>query len=192
VLTILKFLVTAAVGVALGLGATYYSVARGFGYGAVRAGPWTAWPRSGSTDIDPYARAALSRTAEVPLGLAEGLAFRAERDSAGGLLDPRCLYRVSGPLPPARFWTLSVATKEGYVIANPAGRYGFTSAEILRRAGGDYTIAVAREVQPGNWLPLGATDRFVLVLRLYDSPVSATASAIAADTMPAIEQAGCL
>lgn len=188
----LKTLLTAAVGTALGLAATYYCVERGFGFGAVRAGPWTAWPRGGSPDADPYARASLARSGELPLGLAEGLTFFAASDSAGAPLSGACVYTVSGPVPPARFWTLGPATKDGALIANSAGRYGFTSAEILRAAGGGFSVTLSRAVQPGNWQPLGAADGFVLTLRLYDTPVSATAAALSAAAMPDITGSGCL
>jgi hypothetical protein len=38
---------------------------------------------------------------------------------------------------------------------------------------------------PGNWLPIGPVERFKLVLRLYDTPVT-TGSQIAGLTMPEI------
>ena len=190
-LNFLKTVVFAALGVALGLAATWASVERGLGFGAVRAGPWTAWPRSGSPEADPYARAVLSKTGEVPLGLGEGLTFTATTDSTGAALLGSCGYDFSGPVPPARYWTLTAATPDGRLIGNAANRYGFTSAEIVRQAGGTFSIAVARDVQPGNWLPLGNAETFQLVLRLYDTPVSATASALGAKTMPAIARTEC-
>ena len=190
-LNFLKALVCACAGVALGLAATFFSVESGFGFGAVKAGPWTAWPRSGAPEADPYARAALARSGELPLGLSVGLSFFARADSAGALLSGRCSYEISGVLPAARFWTLTAAGPRGYLVANSAGRYGFTSGEILRRAGGAFVITAAPTVQPGNWLPLGSPERFVLVLRLYDTPVSATASALSAVSLPVIRQTGC-
>ena len=191
VLNFLKALLSASLGAVLGLTATYYSVERGLGFGAVQAGPWTVWPRSGSPEADPYARATLARTGELPLGLAEGLTFIARGDSSGAPLSNDCIYQIAGQMPPARFWTLSTATRDGGLIANSAGRYGFTSAEILRAAGGAFSITVSRGVQPGNWLPLGSADGFLLVLRFYDTPVSATASALNAAIMPLITKNGC-
>ena len=96
--TFIKALVTAAVGIGLGLFGTWLAVERGYGFGAVTAGAWTAWPKSGSNDADPYARAVIARTAEIPLGLAEGLMFVARGDDTGAPFDPACgtLPRLEG------------------------------------------------------------------------------------------------
>lgn len=190
-LNFFKTVVFAALGVVLGLAATWASVERGFGFGAVTAGVWTSWPKAGSPDVDPYARAALSRSGELPLGLAEGLSFIAAGDGSGAPLRGNCVYQLAGPMPAARYWTLSATTLDGYVLGNAANRYGFTSAEIVRRAGGAFTLEIARDVQPGNWLPLGSADAFLLVLRLYDTPVSATASALKAGSLPTIRRVDC-
>ena len=187
----LKTLAVACLGLTLGLVLTHFSVNRGLGFGAVRAGPWTAWPRAGSLEIDPYGHAALSRTGEAPLGLSEGLSFIATTDSAGRPLDGGCVYSLAGKVPPARYWTVSAVTPEGRLIDNAARRYGFTSSEILRRAGGAFAITLARDTQPGNWLPTGEATVLSLVLRVYDSPVSATASTLTAQGLPSIERAAC-
>lgn len=178
-------------GTLLGLGATWGAVWKGFGFGAVAAGPWTAWPRAGSREADPYARAALSRTGEVPLDLTEGLTFFARADSAGADLSQRCRYVIAGPVPPARYWTLTVTNSEGALVANTAQRYGFTSAEILRDERGAFSIILSRTARAGNWLPWGGSGAPMLVLRLYDTPVSAAAGALGADALPAIVKEGC-
>jgi hypothetical protein len=188
---LLKALLAVALGTSLGLAATYFSLAKGLGFGAVRAGPWTAWPKSGSTEADPYARAAIARTGEVPLGLAEGVSFIAASDSSGAPLSGRCTYLVGGAIPPARYWTLSVNSPKGFLIDNPAKRYGVTSAEIYRQMGAPFQIAVSRTAHAGNWLPVGTNEPVTLVLRLYDSSVSAATAALDSQTMPSIVREGC-
>lgn len=158
-------------GVALGLFATLLSLDSGYGFDPLRAGPWTAWPKVGGADIDPYARAVVSRSGEAPLGRDQGLAFVARADSSGAPLDADCEYRIVDPLPAARFWTLALATAEGRLIANPAERYGYSSVDVLRREGGAFEIAVAREARAGNWLSPGSARGFIVVLRLYDTPL---------------------
>ena len=190
-LNFIKTVLSLVYGVAMGLALTWFAIDRGHGFGAVRAGPWTAWPRAGTAEADPYARAALARSGETPLGLAEGLAFTAAEDSAGRPLDAACVYRLGGGLPQARYWTLTVTDTDGRLTANTAERYGFTSAEILRPASGAFEIWAARGAQPGNWLPLGAPAKFQLVLRLYDSPVSATSAALERASVPVIERGDC-
>jgi hypothetical protein len=57
-----------AVAAAVGLGTTWIALTRGTAYGGVTIGAWTAWPRSGTAGIDPYARAMVARTGELPVG----------------------------------------------------------------------------------------------------------------------------
>ena len=156
-------------GLALGLVATTISLNSGYGFNALRAGPWTAWPQIGGADIDPYARAVIARSGEAPLGRDQGLTFIAQADSNGGPLNGRCDYRIADPLPAARFWTIGLATPAGALLDNPTGRYAFSSTEILRREGGAFDIAIAREARPGNWLSPGEAHEFVIILRLYDT-----------------------
>lgn len=162
-------------GLALGLLATLVSLNSGYGFNPMRAGPWTAWPSVGGDDIDPYARAVIARSGEAPLGRDQGLVFVASADSDGAPLDGSCEYRIFDQLPPARFSTISLATPAGGLIDNPAGRYGFSSVSLLRREGGAFDIAVARKARAGNWLSPGDAARFVVMLRLYDTPLDADA-----------------
>ncbi len=188
---LLRMILTVIAGVALGLGATFFTVERGLGFGAVRTGAWTGWPKTGARDADPYARAVLARSGELPLGIAEGLTFVAKGERQGSLFDPRCIYRVSDPLPQARYWTLTATKPDGRLIGNPAKRYGFTSSEILRAADGSFEIAVAAQVQPGNWLPVGAGEPYLLVLHLFDTAMSATTSQLDRAGMPRITKGAC-
>ena len=66
----------------IGLSATWLTVTRGVAFGSLKIGAWTAWPRSGSTDIDPYARAIIARSGELPIGTGDGVAFYARTDDA--------------------------------------------------------------------------------------------------------------
>ena len=177
-------------GLALGLVATALSLNSGYGFDAFHAGPWTAWPRIGGLDIDPYARAVIARSGEAPLGRDQGLAFFAQDDSSGAPLDGHCDYRVSGPLPAARYWTIGLANPNGALIANPTGRYAFTSAELLRRDGGGFEVVIAREARPGNWLSPGEGRDFNLALRLYDTSLDID-SRPDATAFPKIEKLDC-
>jgi len=188
---LLKALMAVALGASLGLAATYFSVAEGLGFGAVRAGPWIAWPKSGSNEADPYARAAVARTGEVPLGLAEGITFIATTDSRGAALSGRCAYLVGGEIPPARYWTLSVHSPNGLLLDNAAKRYSLTSAEIYRQMGEPFQIAVSRSAHAGNWLPISGDEKISLVLRLYDTSVSAATAALDKAAMPSIVRERC-
>ena len=188
---LLKLLATLIVGGALGLAATWASVARGVAFGAVSVGPWVAFPRTGARERDPYAAAALARSGEIPLDLAEGLAFHARLDSDGAPLSGGCVYRLKGPAPPARFWTITAHDAQGFLLDNAAGRHGFTSTEILRAEDGGFEIVIAPAARAGVWLPGPSAGAFVLALRLYDTPVAATASGLTAANAPSIRREGC-
>lgn len=190
-LTLFKFLVVVLAGTALGLALTYEALQRGLSFAVVQAGPWKSLPKSGSLDIDPYASAKLAQSGELPLGSAEGLSFVARTDSTGAALQPRCDYAVSGSVPPARYWTLTLVSPSGFLVDNPAGRFGFTSAEIVRAADGTFDITVARHARPGNWLPLGSTQPFVLMLRLYDTLLDFGLAKLDAGAMPKIVKGRC-
>jgi hypothetical protein len=186
-----RVLAVFAIAATAGLGGTWLAVDGGVGFGAVRVGAWVAHPRNGSVDADPYSRAVVARSGVMPLGLGEGLTFTAQRDDAGRPLVGACEYRIAGFVPPTRYWTLTAQTQAGALIANPAGRHGFTSAEIVRGPDGSFVVTVAPSARPGNWLPVPATGRFDLVLRLYDTPISGASAVIDPARMPAVAQVAC-
>ena len=189
---LIKALIACVIGLAVGLWATAASLRGGRGFDAARIGAWTVSEKAGAPDADPYTRANLERSGEIPLAAGEGLQFIARTDDSGATLDPRCVYLVGHKTPPARYWTLSLIDRQGFPVENPAGRYGFRSSEIVRGADGGFVIAVSASAHSGNWLPIGGKDRFALALRLYDSPVSATAGAIDRAALPRITRENCL
>jgi hypothetical protein len=179
------------IGAGLGLGLTWLASSGGNGFGAVQNGAWTSWPKSGTADADPYARASYARSGELPIELSDGILFLATADDAGHALDGRCDIRVSGRLPPARLWTLTLNDARGRLIDNPAERYGFTSSEVVWNADGSLDLVAAPRARPGNWLPTGARERVALVLRLYDVPVGVGARTSGHPQMPSIRQERC-
>jgi hypothetical protein len=191
VLFFIKLIAVVLGGVALGLGGTFLMLERGGAFSAVEAGPWVASPRNGSLDVDPYARAMLAYSGELPLGAAEGISFLAHNDSMGAPLNAHCDYILSGQVPKARYWTVTLVSPEGFPFANPARRYGFTSAEILRAPGGDFEIALSRRARPGNWLPIEDASKFMLMLRLYDPDLNIATLSLDAASLPAITRKNC-
>ena len=188
---LIKSLAVLCVGTLVGLAITFLTLESGTGFGAVRAGPWIGWPQEGLATLDPYSRARLARTHELPLGASEGLSFVAAGDDSEARFDPTCDYIVTGNVPRARYWTLTLLSPDGFPIANAAERYGFTSTEILRAADGTFQIVLSRQARAGNWLPIGNTDAFVLVLRLYDTELHAGTDVIEAKDLPRILEGPC-
>jgi hypothetical protein len=185
--SLFAFIVAALVG----LGSTYFALSRGAAFGALTIGSWTAWPKSGTVDADPYARATIARTGQLPMALGDGVSFSAQSDDRGRILDGRCDVLLSGVTPAARFWTLTLYNSNGELVANSVGRYGFTSEEIVRSADGSFAITVAPRANPGNWLPTGGVERYALVLRFYDTAIGVATRASREVPMPAIKTRGC-
>ena len=175
----------------IGLGATWFTLTRGVAFGSLTIGAWTAWPKSGSVDIDPYSRASIARTGELPIGTGDGVAFYAHTDDTGNELDGRCMFSVTGMTPAARYWTLTLNDPQGSLVANVIRRHGFTSAEILREQSGRFVINVGPRARPGNWLPSGGVEQFILVWRLYDTPLGVASRTTNEGPMPSIERKGC-
>lgn len=186
-LTLLALVIAAGVG----LGLTWTTATRGVDLNTLTIGAWTARPRSGSSEIDPYARASVARSGELPIGTGDGITFTATTDDGKKLLDGRCDVIISGVTPPARFWTLSLYDTKGRLVANTLDRYGFTSQEVVRSADGTFEIRIAARARAGNWLPTSAIDRYVLMLRLYDTPVGVATRSQKDAPMPAVTTLGC-
>lgn len=181
-----------ALGAVLGLLSADYATRGGYPFGGTAIGSWTAWPRAGAFDADPYSRAVNARRGAIPLAVGEGMLLTATQDDEGRALDAACTYRLSGVTPPARAWTLTVTGRPAPEGAPPPLREGFTSTEILRDADGLFAILLSPEVQPGNWLPMPRGRGAVrLALRLYDTPVAASVSSLDRDSLPAIRRTGC-
>jgi hypothetical protein len=175
----------------VGVGLTWTTTTRGTELGTLTIGAWTARPRTGTSDIDPYSRATITRNGELPIGTGDGVAFTAVADDKKKALDGRCDVVVSGVTPAARFWTLTLYDLKGHLVANSLQRYGFTSEEIIRGADGTFEVRMASRSRAGNWLPTGGIERYALMLRLYDTPVGVATRTPRDAPMPSIATAGC-
>ena len=180
-----------AVAAAVGLGATLFTLTRGVAFGAFTIGAWTAFPRNGTADIDPYARATVARSGALPIGSGDGIAFFTAKDDKGQALDGRCDVVISGKTPQARFWTLTLYDADGRLIGNALNRHGFTSQEVIRKTDGTFEIIIAPRARSGNWLPTGNVERYNLALRLYDTPVGVATRTGRETPMPAIMTGTC-
>ena len=185
--TLLALIIAASIG----LGATWVAITQGTAYGGVSIGAWTAWPRVGTPGIDPYARAMVARSGELPIGSGDGVAFYARADDSGQLLDGRCDIALEGITPQARYFTVTLYDLEGRLVANAVQRQGFTSQELIRRTDGTFEITIGPRARPGNWLPTGGIERYALMLRLYDTPVGVATRTQRDAPMPSIATVGC-
>ena len=188
---ILLILVTLMIATVVGLGATWMTATHGVNVGTITIGAWTARPKTGTSDIDPYSRASVARNGELPVGTGDGVMFTANRDDAGRPLNGQCDVIVKGVTPAARFWTMTIYDTKGQLVANSLQRYGFTSQEIVRGSDGSFELRVTSRARAGNWLPTAGLDRYMLALRLYDTPVGVGTRTQKDAPLPSITTAGC-
>lgn len=192
--TLLFLTIIVTVGTLLGIGSAYLMIEREQPLNAVSIGAWRAYPKAGTADADPYSVAIYTRGAVVPLASGEGLALVAREDDAGNLLDPTCVYRISGQTPAARLWTLTATDGDGRLTTTLPGRVQVDSQNLLRHPDGTFTISAAGKPHSGNWLPLAqganASDGLRFVLRLYDAPVT-TGAALDGISLPRIDRTAC-
>lgn len=184
-------LITLLVATVVGLGTTWMTATRGVDLGTIKIGAWTARPKIGTSDIDPYSRASVARSGELPVGAGDGITFTATKDDSGRALDGRCDVVVKGVTPAARFWTLTIYDMKGQLVANTLQRYGFTSQEIVRGSDGGFEIRMTSRARAGNWLPTAGIDRYMVVMRLYDTPVGVGTRTQKDAPMPSLATVGC-
>jgi hypothetical protein len=182
---------TVALAVALGLWTAFLAVRSPAPIDAITLGAWQAWPNAGTADVDPYSRARLARTGEIPLGSGEGLTLLAQTDDSGAALRSRCEYLVEGQTPPARLWTLAIEDLNGRVSKLGDEFAAISSDVLLRDADGGFRIALAPTPKPGNWVPTSGTSQFRVVVRLYDTSARVV-TALTTLTMPRLVRERCL
>jgi hypothetical protein len=190
--TVLATLITLAIAIGGGAGSVWYVLQADRGFGAMRIGPWTAFPAIGTPDADPYTKARIARDGVLPLGQAEGLSFTAERDSAGAELRRECIYGIEGRFAPARFWTLYAADPSQAALdtgtARPAALQ--SSSGLLREADNSVRIVVGGRPAPGNWLLVNGSGAMSLVLTFYDTPIAGS-TGLSDIVLPQILKVGC-
>jgi hypothetical protein len=180
-----------AVSIVGGGASVWYTLKANESVGAVTIGEWTAFPAIGTPDADPYSKARVAREGLLALGRAEGLSFSAQRDSAGGALLRQCIYRIEGPVPSARFWTLYAADSAGAVIrAGELRSAALHSNQLVRLADSSVSITAGARPAPGNWLALSGAGPMTLVLTFFDTPIAAATGA-SDIVLPSIVKAGC-
>ena len=176
----------------LGLGTAWYAIVSGTPLSTARLGAWDHWEMLGSPLGDPYTKAHMARSGQLPFSPTNALYFEAFRDSEGAALQTSCNYILTGNPLVGDWWTLSLY-QGTRLMDNPAGRLSFNSHNIMRRSDGSYQIALSSTVMPGNWYPLTGSGRFHIILRLYNPHVSTQTKSTAqiAQNLPRIKKTDC-
>jgi hypothetical protein len=184
-----KLAATFVVGIALGIGVTWFTVERNVAE-SVKDGPWETNLQIGSPSSDLYTRASVALNGLFAFNRAETIYYLATKDSAGDALNGSCQYEIDGRDPDARWWSLTAYGRDKYLIANPAHRYAFDKTNVWRVADGHFSISVGSRPQQTNWIPVTGSS-FSLVLRLFD-PDPRIARAPEHARLPDIKRTECL
>ena len=155
-----------ALAVVLGLGSAAAALWLAREHAGARDG-WMFDERIGTAQAGPYARALVAVGALLALGRDETMYWLARNDASGAPLRSRCRYRIAGPVPAARWWSVAAYADDHFLFENEAGRHAF-GADAARD--GRFEIVtgpVAPAAPAGAWLPTPGDRGLVLVLRLY-------------------------
>jgi hypothetical protein len=188
--SVVGLLIAAAVSLTLGLWSAWLAVRSPAPVDTIKLGVWQAWPNAGTSDADPYSRARLARTGEIPLGSGEGLMLLALTDDAGDPLIKSCDYTISGQTPPARLWTVAVENPDGHIVGKQENVAALGSDTLLRELNGSFAIKLSPRPQGGNWISTAEAGRFRVVVRLYDT-TARTGTELTTLEMPEIARGRC-
>jgi hypothetical protein len=165
------------------------AVRAGFSDGTLASGPWETGRDFGSADASALVRARVALRGLLALPRSEAMYFTARTDSAGRPLEGRCRYEIRGGRFDARWWSITLYDRAGWLVPNPWHRHSVGSRAVDAQADA-WTIAVAAAEQPDPWIPSTNAPHFDLTLRLYH-PGSALRDTPQRVAMPEIRRVEC-
>lgn len=162
--------------------------------GGVSVGPWRTSLLTGSPDADAYTRARVALGALLALNRDETMYYLAQTDSDGRALRSVCSYRVSGPAPAARWWSVTVYADDHFLFEDPQRRYSLSSRNAVLDRQGRFALvsgpeSAAQRAGGAAWLPTPGDRGLVFALRLYN-PNPDLSSAPGSLVAPRIERLG--
>lgn len=177
-----------------GLGSSYYMVTSGSALTTRDVGPWSTWKNEGRSDADPYTRAHFARSGTLNLTTEIAQTYLASKDSDGMALHSSCEYQIKGDQLEANWWSITVFNDHGELIVNPSDRYTFTSDTVAISPDGKFTVTLARDARPGNWLPTAGAGSLTLAMTLLDAHTVIEGDTEAEDApinLPTIKRVSC-
>lgn len=187
---VLKWVGLIALGLVLGIGFAIWQI-RGSGLGNdVRVGPWSTGRDIGTAHADMKTRAIVALRGLLALPAQEARYFTASTDSAGAPLSGKCSYAMTGGTIEARWWSVTLYDRGGWLIPNRWSRHSIGSARIPAGEAGNWTVRIGPAEQPGLWVPTGTDGPFELTLRAY-RPHGTMARDPARISLPTITKGEC-
>lgn len=189
-----RIMLATVLGLAVGVSLAVYRVRGGLAAGQITNGPWATAKTYGSAQADALTRARVALSGLLALPATEAMYFTAKTDSAGRPLDGRCVYKLSLPEIPARWWSITAYQGEGWLIANPGANYSVGSGFFGDEAG--FIVVGPKPPMPWSGAPkrgyisTGGVAAFDLTLRAYHPSADLLAHPDAAK-LPSIERGPC-
>lgn len=179
--------------VAAGTASSCYMVDAGTRLTTEASGPWVTWTAASRTDADPYTRTHFARLGALPLSTEVARLYIATSDSDGNRLHSSCEYLLEGRDIASHWWSITVYDGDGRLIPNAADRYSFTSDTVALHPDGSFTVALARDARPENWLPVGGAGQLSVAFHAIDLGTLAVArdGDPVAELLPSIKRTTC-
>lgn len=157
----------------VGLGSAWLWLTR-VGPAGVDAGVWRVNLLAGSPNADAYTRARVAIGALLALDRRETLYYIATTDGRGEPLSAGCRYRVSGPAPAARWWSITAYDEDFFLFDNATRRYSVNIETAPRNAQGEMSFDVGSSIINGKpaEVPTSGEGSLLLTLRLYNPALS--------------------
>lgn len=161
---------------------------------SIHNGAWRTSATTGSTDANPWSRAAVAVAGLYALSRQEAIYYTAFSDSDGEPLRGECGYQLSGATPDARWWSLTVYGADHFLVPNPQDRYAVNAGNLPSAAAGRIELALSGDAAAiearADALPTPPEGPFSLTLRLYNPPPE-TAQQLATLPVPIILRGAC-
>lgn len=156
---------------------------------------WTSDWSIGSTAANPYVRARIARNGLLALRKEEAVYFTKTVDEQGRPLEERCIYRVSGGVMPARWWSITLYDGASRLPMNEDDALSFDATDAAGQpdpAAWSFRVSASQKGRPDElWVSSRAADRFDLMLRLYQPSEALLADPVATLTPPRIDRLFC-
>jgi hypothetical protein len=165
----LKFALSALAAGTVGLASVTAAIDGSIGGITESLGQWKIWPLAGAAAADPYTRAHFTAEDRLPPNTFEVQEYETSIDSDGRSLDSSCTYRLSGRMPPTRWWSVWAMVSGASADGQPGGT---TSHDVVYDAKGEMMIALSPTPQTGQWIHLKESGSFTVIMRLYNPAVN--------------------
>ena len=142
-----------------------YTLSGHDGLGAIQSGAWRSWKNPADPDSWPYGRLYFLLRDHLPPSRFLSSAFIAESDDEGRALMTKCVYRLTGRLPAARWWSLNIETTDEDVSVRNVTSLAAEDALIM--PDGTLSVTIGRSFRAGNWLPTPREGHFRIILLLH-------------------------